>query len=268
MTREDYKGQKYNKDMRVKLKPKDQVSLFRSAIIKIGSERKLANKLNTSKGAIYHYKKSDTTLPYTIYLKILDLTNQNPDTIETKKIKNNWGQVKGGKNLIKIKKSNGTFQNTIEKLAKCSSNRMKKYHQESKQKDPESYYKKQFEIFKGNKRSVSKLSKQKLRNYLELEVENRLIKLKLEFDYEPFLLIGKKAYFPDFMIKKSIIEVTYWSRPSKEKINYLKKKVEDYKKAGYNIVFFVPPTHRNFYKCLGCSVITDFAKLEEYASVA
>jgi len=236
------------------------------AITKAGSERKLAKLISIPKGSIYALKFEKRNLSEKYSEKLCDYLKIGFENLDIEEIlSDNWGQIKGGNNLIKKKKTEGTFKETISRLKKSSSKRMKKWHRHMKKNEPEKYHTWQYERFKkiGKGYQFSLINGIKVRNLLEKMVGDFLCKNIDSFDYEPYMNIKGKAYFPDFVYNKTIIEVTEWKNPSVDKINKLKRKEKDYKKEGYNVVFFIPRLYRKFYKGLNSPVISALPELKE-----
>ena len=255
--------------MFLKFKKGKQKEIINKAIDKAGSERKLIIQLGLSKGAIWKYKTEKGNIPKDTFIRLLsylgeDFNQYKDHIIETLPI--NWGQVKGGINCVKIKKEEGTFHLTIDRLRKVSSKRMKKWHKDMRENSPIEYYKWQYERFKKVDGGYCYFLNDNtpVRNQLEKTVGDFLIFNGFNFEYEPFIMIRKKAYFPDFKIGKKIIEVTGWKHPSKEKIDYLKKKVKDYIELGLEVKFFIPNGVRKFYKWLGSYVVSTLPELKGF----
>ena len=135
-----------------------------------------------------------------------------------------------------------------------------------RENEPEKYYKWQYERFKkiGRGYSFTLQNGIKVRNKLEKEVGDFLIKICTNIKYESYLNIKGKAYFPDFIYKKKIIEATEWKHPTAEKMNRLKEKIKRYKGEGYEVCFFIPSKYRKFYKEIKGSIISDLTKLHEF----
>ena len=93
---------------------------------------------------------------------------------------------------------------------------------------------------------------------------NYLFKRGYLFDYEPYININGKAYFPDFMVGNFIIEATEWKHPSILKLSNLKNKIKNYKKAGFRIVFFIPKNFRKFYKEISDSCISALPEIDHF----
>ena len=250
-----------------------QRQLIEKAINKAGSERKLSSITNIPKGSISALKFEIRNLSDKHAEKIcrfLDINLQ--DMHYEKTLPSNWGQVKGGKNLIKIKKKTGTIVETIERLKIATNKRLKEWHRNMKENNPEQYHLWQYERFKkiGKGYTYMLSNRIKVRNSLEQEIGNFLLEHYKETEYGPYLNIRGKAYFPDFKIKNVLIEVTEWKHPELKKREYLKKKCIDYKKQGYISCFFIPPEYRKFYKFLKSPVITSQSELKRFldASIA
>ncbi len=178
-----------------------------------------------------------------------------------------WGRIKGGRMLIRLKKQNGTFVDTVERLKKVNSKRMKRWHRYMKKHEPEAYYTSQYERFKkiGKYSSLTKKGF-KVRNRLEKIVADFLFSLGLDFEYEPYILLNGHAYFPDFKIGNILIEATEWKNPTRQKLSRLKRKHDDYLKAGYRVCFFIPLKYRKFYKEIDSSIVSALPELKDFLS--
>lgn len=253
--------------MKYVFKQGEQRNLILEAVKKAGSERKLSRVTGISTGALYRYKFEKAYIPHVRLNKILRLLGKNFGDIREsvkEKLSDSWGQKKGGLLLIKKKKSEGTFEETIEKLKQLSSERMKQWHAKIRAEDPLKYHTTQYDRFKKIGGYSVFCGNIKVRNQLEAQIANFLNLQNVKFEYEPCLLLNGKAYFPDFKIGNLIIEATFWSRPKKDKIDYLKTKVKAYKSSGYNILFFVPDSHRNFYKQIGSTLVSNLQDLRGF----
>ncbi len=109
-----------------------------------------------------------------------------------------------------------------------------------------------------------------VRNLLEKKVGDFLIQEEFAFEYEPYINIKGKAYFPDFKIDTKIIEITAWTHPDNDKLSKLNKKIKDYKDKGFEVVLFIPNHVRKFYKETKGSIISTLPELKNFlnASVA
>ena len=119
--------------MYYKFKKGKQRALLERAIEKAGSERKLVAKTKIPKGSIYGLKHEKKNLSEKYALALCKFLNIQTNKIGYDEIlPSNWGQIKGGKNLIRKKKDDGTFSQTVERLRQVSSKRMKQWHKEMK----------------------------------------------------------------------------------------------------------------------------------------
>lgn len=247
-----------------------QKKLVSQAIRNAGSERKLALFCGIPKSSLYALKFEKRNLSNINLQKLLPFINLTKKDVEKdiqQKLPYIWGRIKGGRTLIRLKKLNGTFFDTIKKLKKVNSKRMKLWHKYMKKNDPQAYYTSQYERFKkiGKYSSLTK-SGFKVRNRLEKSVADFLFSLAINFEYEPYLLLNGHAYFPDFKIGNIIIEATEWKNPTKQKLSRLKKKHDDYLTAGYQVCFFIPSKYRKFYKEVDNSIVSTLSELKEFLS--
>lgn len=236
------------------------------AIKKAGTERKLAKELKISKGTIYFLKfeKRNISEEYLTKLKdYLVLDQKNVEIIST--FDSNWGQKKGGRILVQKKIKEGTFEDNLLMIHKKSSQKMKEWHKKMRINNPEKYYNWQYERFKKMGRGYNYTLKNgiKVRNHLEKKIGDFLIDEFKEVKYEEYLNINQKAYFPDFIHKNIIIEVTEWKHPSKKKLEHLNTKINAYKSENYYILFFIPNEYRKFYKELENSTVSTLTDLKD-----
>lgn len=255
--------------MLYKFKKGRQQEIVQKAILLAGSERKLAKIAGIPKSSINSLKFEKRNLSGKYAKGLFRLLNVKEGDIKDDILEilpDNWGQQKGGISLIRTKKENGTFRETILKLNRASSKMMKEWHKHMRENEPEKYYKWQYERFKkiggGYKFRLS--NGVKVRNRLEKEVGDFLIGLLPGVQYEPYVNIFGKAYFPDFVHKSRIVEVTEWKHPGKERLSYLKRKIRDYTKGGYFVCFFIPKRYRKFYKGIGDILISDLSELQSF----
>jgi hypothetical protein len=233
---------------------------------KAGSERKLAKELNISKSTVYFLKfeKRNISEEYLEKIKNYLKLNKTDLNIITEFSSTYW-QKKGGETAVKKKIENGTFEKNIELLHKASSEKMKQWHKEMRENNPEKYYNWQYDRFRKIGRGYLYTLKDgtKVRNPLEKKIGDFLIDEFKEVRYEKYINIRKKAYFPDFTYKNIIIEVTEWKHPSKEKIRKLNEKVKNYSIEDYNVIFFIPEQYRKFYKDLENPIISTLTDLKD-----
>jgi len=225
--------------MRVVLEKDEQKKLILSAKAKLGSERKLARFLNTSKHSIYDYERGNRTLPYAIFERVVALTGFSPGYAT---LSDNWGQRKGGlarpveelaKHLAKVR--NKAFENS------------RKWHARMKRESPREYYATQHERFRkiGGYKFRTKRG-HPVRNRLELELADCLFLNGIDYEYEPYMRFGKRTFFPDFKVGNIIIECTAWNGESKAR--ELRGKIAVFKTGGYEATVLVPPNLQDVYK--------------------
>ncbi|MCU0642398.1 MAG: helix-turn-helix domain-containing protein, partial [archaeon] len=183
------------------------------AINKSGNIRKLEKETGISRSALsrfYNEKRSINSKDLAKLADYLRIKIKNKDIL--KETPDNMRQINGGKRCVELKKRRGTFAKQLELCHKKSSEYMKKLHKEMKKNSPKEYYRSQYEKFKkiGNYKYTTD-NNEKVRNELERDLANALKKAKIDYQYEPFILIDNKAFFPDFLINnKIIIECTAW----------------------------------------------------------
>ncbi len=247
--------------MFLKFKKGKQKELVLRAIKKAGTERNLGLILDIPKSSFYKYKLEITNLPKIRAKKLADFLNIDFNKLQSgilMELPEHWGRKKGGISLIQKKISKNELTETIRKLSKGSSI----WHQDMKLNHPKKYYLDQYNKFKkigGYK--VLTISGVKVRNKLEKEVFDFLHLKNINFQYEPYLRIKDRVFFPDFLLSNIIIECTFWNNPTKKKLNHLKTKIKNYEAAGYRVVFFIPENRRKFYKQINSFVVSGFVQL-------
>jgi len=220
------------------------------ALNKAGNIRNLEKAVKISRSALSDYYnekraiKQDNLDKLTNYLNILF---KEEDIIE--KLPNNWKQIKGGKRCVEEKKKNGTYLEQLKQCQKKGFDGTRLWHRNMKKNNPKKYYSMQYEKFKkiGGYKFMT-LNGEKVRNNLEKETADILKRLRISYKYEPFVKIGSKCFFPDFLINnKIIIECTEWrgfdkAIKLKDKIWYLKKR--------YIVFVLIPKPLKRYYETL------------------
>lgn len=245
--------------MRIKFKEGKQNWLLEKAIAKAGSERKLKKILKIPNQTINRYRREQHLLSeerFNLILKFLKLDKKEVKNIINKRIDGNWGRKKGGVNLIEKHKVNGTYHSYLTYLKKRGKIVFSNLHKEMKRNNPEKYYKEQFERFKkvGLHKYKTKRGEM-VRNKLEKDTADILFSLKLNYEYEPYILANNSPYFPDFKINNTIIECTAWR--GYLKVKKLKKKLKDFEKEGFNVWFIIPSEIKKFYKPIKDKIIVE-----------
>ncbi len=253
--------------MYYKLKKEWRENLFLEARLKIGSDKNLIKEIKIVKSAFYNYKKGSRAIPEKVLLNLIEISNSKleEENIE-EKLENNWKQIMGGKNRVKKAKENGTFEIQLKKAWRGAKGN-KKWHGHMKKTNPEDYYKSQYEKFKkiGGYKFLT-LNGEKVRNKLELETANELIRHGIKYEYEPFILIDEKAFFPDFLVEnKIIIECTMWR--GYDKAPKLKSKIEVLK-SKFKVYVLVPKTLNKYYQILNNHLISSLDEIVPLAQQA
>ena len=252
--------------MRIKFKKGKQNWLLEKAISKAGSERKLKKITGIHNAVINRYRSERVNIcdkRLNLMLNFLDMDKKDIEKFVERRLDENWGRKKGGKDLIKKHQKEGTYGSYLKHLRKRGKIVFSKMHKDMKRNDPEKYYKSQYEKFKkiGSYKFKTKRG-EVVRNELEKFTADFLFSLKLDYQYEPYLKANGSAYFPDFKIGNLILECTAWR--GYLKVEKLKKKLKDFEKEGYNVRFVIPQKIKKFYKPFKERIITDLNK----ASVA
>jgi len=230
--------------VRIKFKKGKQKWLLNKAIEKAGSERKLKKILGIPNQSLNNYRRERTNIDEKRLNKILNFLGLNIKDIQyliEKELEENWGRNKGGIELIKKHKENGTYEDYLVYLRK----RGKKV-----------FSKMQYEKFKKVGKYKYKTKRGEIvRNQLERDTADTLYSFGLDYQYEPYMKINNSIYFPDFRIGNLILECTSWK--GYLKVNKLKKKLKDFEKENFNVRFIIPPEIKKFYKPFEAKIITD-----------
>lgn len=238
-------------------------NLIYKAVRKAGSEKKFAATTKIPAGCIYHYKMETRNISESRLLNVLRFLGRAKHQIRIKSIlAKNWGKKKGGHACFKTKKNEGTWESNLEKMKEQSSKRMKKWHRKMKSQQPGEYYKLQYNNFKKIGRYKIRTTRgEMVRNKLEKNVADFLYEHNQAYEYEKLVLIRQKAYFPDFIIRNTIIECTEWK--GVEKAYKLRDKFKDLREAGFQPILVVPERLRHYYKVLDGYIVTDIHTLLE-----
>ena len=232
---------------------------------KAGNIRKLEKKIGISRSTLsdYHLENRliiDRNLEN--LKQFINIQIKDKDIIE--KLPDNWKQIRGGKNCVRIKKEKGIYEKQMKLCHKGSSEYMKNLHKTMKNKEPKKYYLSQYEKFK--KIAEYKYltnNKEKVRNKLEKDVADILKRFNIEYEYEPYVNINGKAFFPDFLInKKVIVECTAWR--GYDKAIKLKEKIRLLGKY-YKVYVVIPKALYNYYKTLNHHLVLG---LDEFVPLA
>ena len=240
--------------MFIKLKEGNQRRLMQKALDLAGSQKKLSDITGIPPQSIANYfngelMREERFDKFTQFLKI-----KNKDKMINERLPDNWRQVKGGLACVISKKKKGTFARDMKAIQATQSIRLKKWHKSMKEDNPDEYYRIQYSRFKkvGSYKKRT-LRGEKVRNDLEKDVADFLFKKGINYQYEPLVRIGDRAFFPDFLINdKVIIECTAWR--GFDKAIKLKDKIEVLKKE-FEVFVVIPKALNNYYKILNNHLI-------------
>ena len=166
----------------------------------------------------------------------------------------NFRQKLGGMKSVSLRKKRGTFDEGMKNMQEIQSKRLMQWHKEMKEKKPQEYYQIQYNRFKkiGGYKFITK-NGERVRNFFEQKVANLLFDHGVEYKYEPLIHVGKRYFFPDFLVNGNlIIECTAWKGEAKayklkEKIFCLKEK--------YKVYVVIPSPLRKYYKVIESSLL-------------
>ena len=251
--------------MFIKLKEGEQERLVRDSIKKAESYRRLAKITKIPRSTICGYLegKAITEERFNTLTDFLDI--QNKEELISKKLPDNWKQVRGGLCCVESKKKNGTFEKEMKKWQNFQAKKLKDWHRSMKKNNPKKYYNIQYSRFKKVGRGYQFTTKrgEKVRNRFEKQIADILFELGINYDYEPQVHSGNRYFFPDFLISnKIIVEGTMWKGDSnayklKEKIEALKNK--------YKIYVVIPKALYSYYKILDNHLVLG---LDEFVPIA
>jgi len=246
--------------MYIKLSKASQEDLIKEALEKAGSFRKLSKITKIPRASLNRYKISES-IPKERFEQIIKFLGKNIKEIKTEDLEDNWKQKRGGKNCVIFKKKKGTFKNDLKKAQKSGAKKLKSWHQMMKLTEPRKYQELQHSKFKKIKQYKTKKG-EKVRTQLERQIANELYKLNINYEYEPLIKIGKKYFFPDFLINKKII-IECSSLKGETKAYKLKEKIKHLEKS-YKIFVVIPKNLHSYYKILDNYLIK---KIEELAKI-
>ncbi len=251
--------------MYIEIKEK-QREIINSAIKRAGTYRKLSKKIDIPRASLVRYKQ-EGAIPEDRFSRIIGFLGVQESSLKTRKLEDNWRQKTGGLKCVKIKKKKGTFEDQLKRAQMSGAKKLKSWHQRMKKESPQEYYSIQYEKFKkiyGYKFLTKK--GEKVRNKLEKDVADMLIKMKINYDYEKLVNVEKRWFFPDFVIDgKIIIECTAWK--GETKAYQLLEKIEYYNKAKYTTFVVIPKHLYRKYKVLDKHLILGVEGLARVAQL-
>lgn len=217
---------------------------------KAGNIRILEKQIGISRTSLSCYHMEKRLILEENLNKLLDYLGISIDEKEIiEKFPSNWGQINGGKRCVEIKRKKGTFEKQLKQCHKQSSKYMKKWHKKMKDEKPREYYLMQYEKFKKiGGYNFRTLNDEKVRNKFEKDVADLLKDLGINYKYEPLIHIGKKYFFPDFLIDdKIILECTEWR--GVDKAIKLRDKIKILKK-NYKVYVVIPKPLKRYYETI------------------
>lgn len=236
-----------------------QKEFIEKAIHKASSYRKLSKKLSIPRSSLFRYYSLES-MPKKRFEDICNFLKIKKKSLKFQLLEENWRQKIGGKNSVKARKEKGTYEKQLKDAQKKGGLKKKNWHGRMKKENPDKYYKIQYENFKkiGGYKYITK-NNERVRNEFEKQTADKLKKLGISYKYEPLINIGKKYFFPDFLIDNDIIiECTAWrgkekSYKLKEKINILGKK--------YIVYVLIPKNLEKYYTNLKKNLIFDLKEV-------
>jgi len=235
--------------VRLRLSFNEQNRLLFLARHKLGSDRKLAKFLGTSKASVYDYERVNRTLPESVFDKLADLTGYRP---QFQALPENWGRVKGGKSRSKSELA--AHLATVHGKALLAT---RNWHASMKREHLVQYYESQHAKFKavaGYKFHAKR--GHKVRNEFEKRFADCLYENGVDYEYEPRIDCDGRTFFPDFKIGNLLVECTAWR--GCDKARKLAVKLAAFEESGYDAVVVVPHELRAFYKSIEPYLVSDF----------
>jgi len=250
--------------MYIRLKEDKQKEIINKAIKKAGSYRELSKILGIPRSSIVNYSNLSTIREDRFKKIICFLRINDKELMPYERLEKNWRQVIGGKNCVKVKKKKGTFESGLKLARENAALKLKEWHRLMKKNKPKEYYTIQYSRFKkvGHYKYSTKKG-EKVRNILEKQVADILFDLNIPYEYEPLINIGKRYFFPDFLINnKIIIECTMWG--GEIKAYKLKEKIKRLKKR-YKVFVVIPKSLNRYYNLIKDNLVLG---PEEFVPVA
>ncbi len=247
------------------LKKGELRKIIRYSLDKAGGVKALVDKVKIPPSSIWEYYAESRSIRGDRLKKLEEYSGiKIKETDILKSFQDNWRQIKGGIKGVRLKKENGTFEEQLKFAREKNSEKLRQWHKKMKAERPEEYYKIQYSRFK--KIGLDKfttLNGEKVRNSFEKDVADILFKKRISYKYEPLVAVGKKAFFPDFLLDNNIIiECTMWR--GSDKAIKLRNKIRKLGK-NYKVFVVIPKNLYSYYKILDDNLIQG---LEEFARVA
>jgi hypothetical protein len=252
--------------MYLKIKSRELKSFISLAVLRAGSIRKLSILIKIPKTTIHDYQQEKRLITEENLLVLENFlkTKLHSDFI-IDKLSNNFRQSLGGVNCVKNQLCAGKMETQLKSarmILSKSGNDLKSWHKKMKKNNPLEYYTIQYNHFKkiGEYKYFTKKG-EKVRNILEKETADFFFDKNIEYQYEPLINVGKRYFFPDFLIKNNtIIECTMWRGYDKaiklaEKINILNKE--------YKVIVLVPEKLSNYYQRISKNLVLSYKELEK-----
>ncbi len=238
----------------VKLQDNMQRQLVGTAIVKAGSERKLAQLTGMPSSMVYYYKNCFTNLPFERFKKLVSFIGMQVSDFDFELIDPVVYRQKGGRIAFENAMKSGKFHEIHKKMRVASSLKMAEWHRKMAEHDKKKYFELQYGRFKKIGGYKFKTNRGELvRNCLERDVANLFFEYGIAYVYEPYAEGEERVYFPDFVIGKMVVECTAWKGP--QKAYALSKKISDLEKKGFNVVVVVPENLRKHYKLIQGKVL-------------
>lgn len=251
--------------MYIRLKREKILEFLSKAAKKAGSQNKAADEIGINKKDMWNFRIKNRSIPKKKLNLILEYIGEElckEDVIE--ELPDNWKQMLGGRNCVKKKKEDGTLNEQLKESRGKLKQTLSDWHKKMKKKSLQRYYKIQYNRFK--KVADYKFNTEngeRVRNSLERDVANILIRLGKVYQYEPLVRAKKSYFFPDFLVEdKTVIECTMWRGYDKaiklrEKINLLKSR--------FKVHVVIPEKLIKYYEPIKENLIIGLANFEKVA---
>lgn len=235
------------------------------SVEKAGSERGLCKILKIPR-SLYNYKTFSKTIPLEILVKLIRYMELKEEQIidEHNLLPDNWWKRIAGTKSYETKIRKGSFESNHKKMRHASSLRMKRIFKIEKRLHKKTFYIKQYERFKKiSEYKYTTKNGEKVRNLLEKQVADILLKNRILYRYEPYIECKRNVYFPDFVLdgKKTIIECTMWH--GFDKANKLYHKIKDLEAKDYRVFVMITPNVKRFYNKIQMHIIDDLKVLQD-----
>lgn len=164
--------------------------------------------------------------PLEIIKTVCYVFNQKLDNSQIEILPKNWGVILGGKRKVKLYGCNLTKEQKIKGGKRSGNTTLQKFGNKWLYQISSQGGAKSLKTKNNFRRKITGPKGEKMFNKLEKEVAEILLDLKLGYEYEKILKIGKHHIIPDFVVNDNVvIECSYYSWIEK-KVQELRKRIQ------------------------------------------